>query len=155
MCQRSGTAPGPRERTTIGNRHSHSLGREPGSSLASAIVEALLLAFSGAALGIPMSLALLRIGLRFIPSDVPRLYAVSVDARVLIFAIVLSVATALAFGLIPAWKMSRSDPAFSLRDAGPTTTSGVAAIEFITRWLWQKLLLGSLCSSALGCSSAA
>ncbi len=88
------------------------------------LVEALLLAVSGAALGIPMSLALLRIGLRFIPGDVPRLYAVSVDARVLIFAIVLSVATALAFGLIPAWKMSRSDPASSLRDGGLTSTSG-------------------------------
>jgi putative ABC transport system permease protein len=88
------------------------------------LVEALLLAFSGGALGIPMSLALLRIGLRFIPSDVPRLYAVSLDARVLTFAIVLSVATALAFGLIPAWKMSRLDPASSLRDGGPTTTSG-------------------------------
>jgi len=88
------------------------------------LVEALVLAVSGAALGIPMSLALLRIGLRFIPHDVPRLYAVSVDARVLIFAIVLSVATALAFGLIPAWKMSRSDPASSLRDGGLTATSG-------------------------------
>ena len=88
------------------------------------LVEAMLLAFSGGALGIPMSLALLRIGLRFIPSDVPRLYAVSLDARVLTFAIVLSVATALAFGLIPAWKMSRSDPASSLRDGGLTTTSG-------------------------------
>jgi predicted permease len=88
------------------------------------LVEALLLAFAGGALGIPMSLALLRIGLRFIPSDVPRLYAVSIDARVLTFAIVLSIATALAFGLIPAWKMSRSDPASSLRDGGATTTSG-------------------------------
>jgi len=90
------------------------------------LVEALLLASFGGALGIPMSLALLRIGLRFIPSDVPRLYAVSVDARVLIFAIAVSVATALAFGLIPAWKMSQSDPALSLRDGGPTTTSGRA-----------------------------
>ena len=88
------------------------------------LVEALLLAFSGGALGIPMSLALLRIGLRFIPSDVPRLYAVSLDARVLTFAIVLSVATALAFGLIPAWKMSRADPGSRLQDGGPATTSG-------------------------------
>jgi hypothetical protein len=37
MCQHSGTAFGPRERTTIGNRHSYSLGCEPDSSLASAI----------------------------------------------------------------------------------------------------------------------
>ena len=88
------------------------------------LVEALLLAFSGGALGILISLALLRIALRFIPSDVPRLYAVSLDAHVLTFAIALSVATALAFGLIPAWKMSRSDPASSLRDGGLTTTSG-------------------------------
>jgi len=88
------------------------------------LVEALLLAFSGGALGIPMSLGLLQIGLRFIPSDVPRLFAVSIDARVLTFAIVLSIATALVFGLIPAWKMSRLDPASSLRDGGLTTTSG-------------------------------
>jgi putative ABC transport system permease protein len=87
------------------------------------LVEALLLAFAGGFLGIPMSLALLRIGLRYIPTDVPRLYAVSLDARVLTFAIGLSVATALIFGLIPAWKMSRSDPASTLRDGGLTTTS--------------------------------
>jgi len=88
------------------------------------LVEALLLAFAGGALGIPMSLVLLRTGLRFIPGDVPRLYAVSIDAGVLTFAIVLSVATALAFGLIPGWKISLSDPASSLRDRGPTTTLG-------------------------------
>lgn len=88
------------------------------------LVEALVLAFAGGALGIPLSLGLLRTALRFMPGDVPRLYAVTPDARVLAFAIVLSVATALVFGLIPAWKMSRSDPASSLRDGGPTTTAG-------------------------------
>ncbi len=88
------------------------------------LVEALLLAFAGGALGIPMSVALLRTGLRFMPGDVPRVYAVSLDARVLTFAIVLSMATALVFGLIPAWKMSRSDPASSLRDGGTTITAG-------------------------------
>ena len=88
------------------------------------LVEAILLAVLGGSLGIPMSLALLRIGLRYVPSDVPRLYAVSLDARVLTFAIGISVATALIFGLIPAWKMSRSDPASTLRDGGLTTTSG-------------------------------
>jgi putative ABC transport system permease protein len=92
--------------------------------LSQLLIEALLLAFAGGALGIPLSIALLQMGLRFIPGDVPRLYAVSIDGRVLAFSILLSVATALAFGLIPAWKMSRSDPASSLRDGGPTTTSG-------------------------------
>ena len=119
------------------------------------LVEALLLAFSGGSLGIPMSLALLRIGLRYIPSDVPRLYAVSLDARVLTFAIGLSVATALTFGLIPAWKMSRSDPASTCEMADSRLLQVVAVITFITRWLWQKLLLASPCLSALDCSSAA
>ena len=32
--------------------------------------------------------------------------------------------TALAFGLVPAWRMSKSDPATALRDFGVTTTSG-------------------------------
>ncbi len=88
------------------------------------LVEALLLALAGGAVGILASFLMLRLGLRWVPSDTPRLYDVSLNARVLAFAVLLSAATALIFGLIPAWKMSRSDPAHTLRDCGATMTSG-------------------------------
>ena len=88
------------------------------------LIEALLLALAGGAVGILASFLLLRVGLRWVPSDTPRLYDVSVNAQVLAFAVFLSAATALIFGLLPAWKMSRSDPAHTLRDCGVTMTSG-------------------------------
>ncbi|HET6177797.1 MAG TPA: ABC transporter permease [Candidatus Sulfotelmatobacter sp.] len=88
------------------------------------LVEALLLALGGGAAGILLSVVLLRVALRFIPSDLPRLYNIAVDARVLAFAVALSVATALFFGLLPAWRMSRPDPANALREFSSNPTSG-------------------------------
>jgi predicted permease len=88
------------------------------------LLESLLLALGGGAVGVLMSFILLRTGLRFIPSDVPKLFDVTMDGRVLAFAILLSAATSLIFGLLPAWKMSRLDPAYALREGGFTISSG-------------------------------
>jgi putative ABC transport system permease protein len=88
------------------------------------LVEALLLAFAGGASGILASFALLRAGLQLIPRDMPRSYNIAIDGRVLAFAALLSACTALLFGLLPAWRISKSDPATALRDGGFTTTSG-------------------------------
>ncbi len=88
------------------------------------LVEALLLAVTGGAAGILASFALLRAGLHLIPSDLPRVYNIVIDGRVLAFAALLSACTSLIFGLLPAWRMSKSDPATALRDSGYTSTSG-------------------------------
>ncbi|HTS09017.1 MAG TPA: ABC transporter permease, partial [Candidatus Eisenbacteria bacterium] len=100
------------------------LGASRGRVVRQLLVEALLLAIAGGVLGILLSFALLRVAPRFIPDNLPRLYNASLDLRVLAFAIVLSVATAVAFGLLPAWIMSRQDPAHSLRECGLQMTSG-------------------------------
>ena len=88
------------------------------------LVEALLLALAGGAAGILASFALLRAGLHLIPSDLPRLYNIAIDGRVLAFAVVVSAGTALIFGLVPAWRMSQLDPANALREGGLNATSG-------------------------------
>jgi predicted permease len=49
---------------------------------------------------------------------------VSVDGTVLAFASVLSVFTGLLFGVLPAWRISRVDPATALRDGTRTATAG-------------------------------
>jgi putative ABC transport system permease protein len=88
------------------------------------LLESLLLAAAGGAVGILFSFLLLRLGLRIVPADLPRLYAVAINARILIFTVLLSGGTALTFGLLPAWKVSRQAPVTGLHEGGPTMTSG-------------------------------
>ena len=88
------------------------------------LIESLLLAVCGGFLGILASILLLRVGLRLVPPDIPRLYNASINGHVLGFAVLVSAVTALIFGLLPAWRVSRSDPAHALRDSGMTMTPG-------------------------------
>ena len=101
------------------------LGASRGRVVRQLLLEALLLAIGGGMLGILLSILLLKIAPRFIPGDLPRLYNASLDLRVLTFAVVLSAGTAIIFGLLPAWIMSRQDPAHSLRECGLNMTSGL------------------------------
>ena len=88
------------------------------------LIESLLLAVGGGVTGIALSIVLVRVGIRLLPHDVPRLFNVSIDLRVLLFSVLLSGATALIFGLLPALRLSHSSPATALRDGGATTTPG-------------------------------
>jgi putative ABC transport system permease protein len=88
------------------------------------LIESLLIALCGGVIGVLASILFVRLGIRLVPKDIPRLFNVSIDLRVLLFSVVLSGLTALIFGLLPAWRISRSDPANVLRDGGTTTTPG-------------------------------
>jgi putative ABC transport system permease protein len=113
------------------------------------LIEALLLAMCGGGVGVPASVVLVRVGLHFVPQDTPRLFNVSIDVRVLLFALLLSALTAVIFGLLPAWRVSRSDPAHALRDGGTTTTPGRSrnrlqhALVVAETGLGFSLLIGS------------
>jgi predicted permease len=89
------------------------------------LIESLLLAIGGGMIGWLVSIVFVRVGIRMVPRDIPRLFNVAVDTRVLMFALLLSIATAVIFGLLPAWRVSRSDPAHALRDGGLTMTAGL------------------------------
>jgi putative ABC transport system permease protein len=52
------------------------------------------------------------------PAGLPRINEVSVDGRVLIFAMALSVATSVLFGIIPALQAAHVDPQQSLKEGG-------------------------------------
>ena len=88
------------------------------------LIESLLLALCGGIIGILASILFVRVGIHLVPKDIPRLFNVSIDLRVLLFSVLLSGLTALIFGLLPAWRISYSDPAHALRDGGTTTTPG-------------------------------
>ncbi len=69
--------------------------------------ESLLLSFLGGAAGLAVALAGLKPFLSWLPSDIPRLEHITVDAWVLAFAFGVTLATALLCGIAPALQATR------------------------------------------------
>ena len=84
-----------------------------GMLLAESLVLALVAGVVGAGLGVAMMRALSAFQL---PGGVPiAALDLSLDPRVLAFALALSAATVLVFGLVPAWRTARVDPVRAFR----------------------------------------
>jgi putative ABC transport system permease protein len=91
------------------------LGAARGRLATGLLVESLLLAALGGASGVGLACWLLA-GLKAIaPATTPRLADAALDVRVLAFALLVTVATGLFFGLVPALQASRARPAESLQ----------------------------------------
>jgi putative ABC transport system permease protein len=72
------------------------------------LTEGLLLALTGASLGVLLAYAVLDSLVALIPLSLPANAPVAINARVLGFSLGLTVVTALLFGLVPALKLSRA-----------------------------------------------
>ena len=83
-----------------------------------ALAEALLLAGSGAALGVALAWAGIRELLSIAPASLPRLATVRIDPTVLGFTALLGLVSAALFGLAPAVRATRPDLIDVLRGAG-------------------------------------
>ena len=95
-------------------------------------IESLLLGVASAALGIVLAIWLTPALVAMAPAAFARLDTVTLDLRVLSFALVLTLGTTFLFGMGPAWSLSRTDPADALRTGGRTgTTRAIRA----TRWV--------------------
>ena len=87
------------------------------------LTESLLLAIGGGALGVLFGVSAVRaIALSF-PGSIPRLEGASLDWRIMLFAIVVSLASALFAGLAPAWQYSHVDPLRALNSSARGTES--------------------------------
>jgi putative ABC transport system permease protein len=80
------------------------------------LTESLILAATGAALGLIIAVASVRGLLAWSPIRIPRADGVGVDFSVLLFATIVAVVTAVAFGLVPAVFMSRAELQDALKD---------------------------------------
>jgi len=80
------------------------------------LIESLTLALLGGTIGIALAAAALKAAPHFLPANLPRVESLSLDLRVLAFALLASCLTSLLFGAAPAWRMSHLDPALALRD---------------------------------------
>ena len=88
------------------------------------LIESLTLSIAGGLLGFALAAAALRVAPQVLPTDLPRLEELALNPRVFFFAFAASVVTGLLFGVLPAWRSSRLDPALALRDQTRATTSG-------------------------------
>ena len=87
--------------------------------------ESVLLSAGGGVLGYAVAAWTLQLVMRHqLPLNVPVALDVSLDSRVLLFAVVLSLVTGIAFGLAPALSASRTDVTSTLRDVGENLSLG-------------------------------
>jgi predicted permease len=88
------------------------------------VSESLALALAGGAVGVLLALWGIRLVTWLAPSDVPRIDHVSMNASVLGFALLISIGSALIFGLFPAFRATRQGPSRTLADAAFGSTTG-------------------------------
>ena len=85
------------------------------------LAESLVIAVLGTALGLLLARLGIRVLLALGPKDLPRLGAVAMDPMVLAFAVCAGLVTALACGIVPALRASRTDVVEVLRSTGGRT----------------------------------
>src|SRR5947207_197723 len=103
------------------------LGASRASLIRQLIMEAAALAVVAGAVGILASYGGLRGLLAIAPADLPRADEIRIDGLVLMFAAILTAATAILFGLWPAWRLSRVNLQEALREGGRGMTGSHAA----------------------------
>jgi len=96
------------------------LGASRGQLVRQVLTESLLVSLAGGAAALAVLLIAERSLLTLMPADVPRLAEVHADWRMVAFALVLSLATGVLIGLMPALHASGIDPNRDLRDGGRT-----------------------------------
>lgn len=86
------------------------------------LVESLVLSGVGGVLGVALAFAGVRALIPILPSGIPDalLARIGIDPVVLVFAVVLIVATGVLFGVVPALRATRVDPVHEMKNEGRT-----------------------------------
>lgn len=85
------------------------------------LLESLIIAFTGGALGLAIAYGGVDLITRLMPTGLPRLNTVALDERALLFAGALCLVAMTIFGLAPAWRPLRSRLSAALKDTGQTS----------------------------------
>ena len=114
------------------------------------VVESLAFAAIGGAAGVAFAYALLAFVTRSMPDAAPRLAETSIDSRVLAFAVMTSILTALLFGLAPAIALCRTNVQEVLKAGGRSQSRSRAALSAGRLMISLQLALTLLLLSGAG-----
>jgi putative ABC transport system permease protein len=93
------------------------------------LTESVLLALIAGAVGLALAYWGTQALIALMPADVVRLSQAAIDGRVLAFTLIVSVATSMLFGLIPAFHAAKVDLVESLRQGNTRSVAGGAAVR--------------------------
>lgn len=86
------------------------------------MTESLLISFVGGALGLATAFSGVKALVALLPSNFPRAQDIHVSASVLVFTIVVTVATGILFGMAPAFQAASADPKEGLQKGSRSST---------------------------------
>ncbi|HSR41510.1 MAG TPA: FtsX-like permease family protein, partial [Longimicrobiales bacterium] len=105
---------------------------------------------AGSALGIGLAYGGVELIRRLAPEHLPRIDELSMDWRVLLFAVGVGIAAALASGLVPALSASRTDLHLALSEGGRGSTEGRGAHRLRDRLVVGEIALALVLSIGAG-----
>ncbi len=114
------------------------LGAHSLALLRQVMLESLVLSMTGGLVGLAMAVVMLRIGVSLLPETLPRIGELSLDLRVVCFALCLALVTGIICGLAPAFAAIRTTVNDMLRDGGRTASRGGHA------WLRSGLVIAEI-----------
>ena len=88
------------------------------------LTESMLLALIAGVLGVGLSWMATRALITWGTTQLPQGIPISIDLRVLLFTLIISVLGGILFGTVPALQLARADPNAALRDEGRSSSAG-------------------------------
>ncbi len=114
------------------------------------LMEAVVLGIAGGLLSIALATAFVHVAVALAPADLPVIRTAHIDVRVLLFAIAITGASVLAFGLAPALQGARHDTSDALRAGSRSVTRGPIAKLARHALVAAQLALGLVILSGAG-----
>jgi putative ABC transport system permease protein len=115
------------------------LGARAGIILRECVSEGLLLSLAGGLLGLALAAIAVRAAVPLLPESMPRIDAVSINAGVASFALLIAVATGVLCSLAPAWAAVRTNLLEALREDARSATGSQRQ-----NWLRSSLVVAEI-----------
>jgi putative ABC transport system permease protein len=117
------------------------VGATPGRLARQLLTESVLLSLLGGVVGLALAFLLTDVVTALVPANVPYLDRVAIDPLVLTFTFVLATGAGVAFGVIPALRLSRHLTAGALAGRGRASRR--------TAWTWSALVIAEVALSVV------
>ncbi|MGB6131390.1 MAG: ABC transporter permease [Acidobacteriaceae bacterium] len=112
----------------IQRRHEYALrlaiGARAWKLIRQTVTESLLICFAGGLIGLIFATVAIKTGKALLPESLPRIGEIGLDWRVTVFSLLLSIATGVVCGFVPAWAVLRTNMNENLREGGRSGTGG-------------------------------